>query len=118
MEMQIEQSKHAEQRAQQRGWKRLESELLDLYGDDVYVGRGCYRVAIPVSRLQKLVREEVITPQQADKLKKRFKIQSGEVDVTVANSVGSTMKNYKYWKNGKPCMWYRGKRVMSLGKYE
>ena len=115
MTNQIEQSRHAVHRAQQRGWKQLMSQLIDEHANEIYVGNGCYRLFIPAIKLNSLVSEAVITPQQADKLKKRFKIQSGSTDVTVANCANSTHKNFKKWQNGKPCMWYRGKRVMSLG---
>ena len=108
-------SVHAEKRAQQRSLRELERQFIDKYAEEEYVGSGCYRLFMPEEVLKSLVTEGSISQQAADRLRKKVKIQNRDTDVTVFNDCGPRKDNYKKWKNGRPCMWFRGKRVMSIG---
>ena len=108
-------SKHAEQRSQQRAVREMDRRFLDMFGDEEYAGNGCYRLFMSDSELDSLVLQGEISRQRADKIKRKIKIQDRDTDVTVVNNCGSRKNNYKKWRNGRPCMWFRGKRVMSIG---
>ena len=108
-------SKHAEQRSQQRAVREMDRRFLDMFGDEEYAGNGCYRLFMSDLELDSLVLQGEISRQRADKIKCKIKIQDRDTDVTVANNCGSRKNNYKKWRNGRPCMWFRGKRIMSIG---
>ena len=114
MKVKLEKSKHSEVRGQQRSFRKSDSEIIDLYGDETNVGNKCDRVSISRNTLDGLVAEEIICRQVADRLSKKYKVQCGDKEVTVANACGTKRKNYKKWKNGKSLAVLKGKRVMGF----
>ena len=114
MKVKLEKSKHSEMRGQQRGFRKSDSEIIDLYGDEKHVGNKCSRLSISQNELDGLVAEETICRQVADRLRKKYKVFSGDKEVTVANACGSKRKNYKKWKSGKSLAVLKGKRVMGF----
>ena len=114
MIVKLEKSKHSEMRGQQRSFRKSDSEIIDLYGDETQVGNKCSRVSISQNELDGLVADEIICRQVADRLRKKYKVQSGDKEVTVANACGSKRKNYKKWKNGKSLAVLKGKIVMGF----
>ena len=114
MKVKLEKSKHSEVRGQQRSFRKSDSEIIDLYGDEKHVGNKCNRLSISQNELDGLVADETICRQVADRLRKKYKVVSGDTEVTVANDCGSKRKNYKKWKNGKSLAVLKGKRVMGF----
>ena len=107
-------SKHAEKNSQRRSFRYTDQELFDLYADEIYVGQGCYRLFFTKVILEGLITEGKICRQQADRLAKKYKIQDGKIDVTVANICGGKKNNFKKWRNGKSCGVYRGRCFMGF----
>lgn len=114
MKVKLEKSKHSEMRGQQRSFRKSNSEIIDLYGDEKHVGNKCNRLSISQNELDGLVADETICRQVADRLRKKYKVVIGDTEVTVANACGSKRKNYKKWKNGKSLAVLKGKRVMGF----
>ena len=114
MKVKLEKSKHSEMRGQQRSFRKSDSEIIDLYGDEKHVGNKCNRLSISQNELDGLVADETICRQVADRLRKKYKVVIGDTEVTVANACGSKRKNYKKWKNGKSLAVLKGKRVMGF----
>lgn len=107
-------SKHAEKNSQRRSFRYTDQELFDLYADEVYVGRGCYRLFFPTLTLKGLIAEGAICRQQADRLAKKYKIQDGQIDVTVANICSGKKNNFKKWRNGRTCAVIKGRHIMGF----
>ena len=107
-------SKHGEKNSQRRSFRYSDRELFDLYADEIYVGKGCYRLYFTCSILDGLISDGLISRQQADRVSKKYKIQEGRVDVTVANTCGKNKKNFKKWRNGKSCLVFKGKKLMGF----
>ena len=114
MKVKLEKSKHSEMRGQQRSFRKSDSEIIDLYGDEKHVGNKCNRLSISQNELDGLVADETICRQVADRLRKKYKVVIGDTEVTVANACGSKRKNYKKWKNGRSLAVLKGKRVMGF----
>ena len=107
-------SKHGEKNSQRRSFRYTDRELFDLYADEIYVGNGCYRLYFTIGILEGLISDGIVSRQQADRVLKKYKIQEGQVDVTVANAYGANKKNFKKWRNGKPCVVLKGKKLMGF----
>ena len=112
--MKLNQSKHARKRAQQRGFRKSDLDAINQFAVEIDAGEGCRRLYIPRKVIDELVNDGSLGRQEADRIARKYKIQSADLDITVANDCGSNKKNYKRFSNGKPMAILRGKRVMGF----
>jgi hypothetical protein len=76
-------TKHASIRAQQRGIRQSDRDLIFQFGDrEEQVGGGCYRLTISSKKLKLLISQGVVPPQLGDRCARLVLVTDGSRLVT------------------------------------